>query len=739
MKYILALIVVLLSNQLKASKSVCLVIDGKANYSICVTNNKQQLALANTINKYIEMVSGTTLMVTELHKQRQIIFAPPPDAKINIYNQKADAFCISIHNENIYIFSNTAAGMRHVVYVFIERYLHVYKFSEKLTYTKQQTLCVEPMNLCEEPAFETRSLYYAATTDTTYYDWHGLNGKHDEKNDDKWGMWVHTFKNLIPDSVYFNTHPEYFAFNGVRRRSQLCLSNKEVLQTVINNLRKMMQKDTASLFWSVSQNDNYEYCNCNACKTTDSIEGSQSGTMLRFVNAVAAAFPNKIISTLAYQYTRKPPLITKPAKNVNIMFCSIECGRHLPIEDDPDAAQFRNDFEGWCKLTDNIIVWDYVVQFSNYVSPFPNLHVLQPNIQYFYEHGVRHMFEQASGNVWSDNMALKSYLIAALLWNPYVDVDSLTEKYALLQYGNAAEDMLTYFADLEQQVKQSGAGLDIYGNPITPNNTWLKPEQLSEYESYFESALKNTPTSFHYEIKKLKLPLQYSRLEQAKFYGIGNLGVFENNKGTWQLRQQIKTDLDNFIADCKQLEVTYLNENTYSIFDYEKAWHRIFANGMQGHKAMGAIVTLTPTFSSKYPAKGIETLIDGCKGYDDYRYNWLGWEGTSLEAVVKLKHADSVQSIAVDFMQFQKSWIFYPESVSFHTSIDGVTYHLVKTCQGPTLVTANNFDAHTYKVDFPKQLLQFIKVEAKSILQCPVWHIGAGHDSWIFCDEIIVH
>ncbi|HQV01691.1 MAG TPA: DUF4838 domain-containing protein, partial [Bacteroidia bacterium] len=361
--------------------------------------------------------------------------------------------------EVVYIYSNSKQGLQHAVYVFIERCLHVNKFATKPLFEKRKTITVDSTKITDEPAYTTRSLYYTGTNDAEYITWHGLNGKSADSVKDQWGMWVHTFKNLIPDSVYFDTHPEYYALNGVRRRSQLCLSNEAVLQTVIESLRLMMRKDTASLYWSVSQNDNFEYCTCSQCKTIDSIEGSQSGTMLRFVNKVAAAFPQKIISTLAYQYTRKPPAITKPAKNVNIMFCSIECGRHLPIEDDPQAASFRSDFEGWCKLTDNIMVWDYVVQFSNYVSPFPNIHVLQPNIQYFYEHGVRHIFEQASGSNWSDNMELKSYLIAALLWNPYVDVDSLIERYATLQYGAGADDMITYMVDMEQQLNQSKAPL----------------------------------------------------------------------------------------------------------------------------------------------------------------------------------------------------------------------------------------------------------------------------------------
>ncbi len=108
-------------------------------------------------------------------------------------------------------------------------------------------------------------------------------------------------------------------------------------------------------------------------------------------------FPDKIISTLAYQYTRSAPKKVKPLPNVNIMLCSIECNRSMPIAKDPSSASFVKDIKDWTKLTGNILIWDYVVQFRNYISPFPNLRVLQPNLAFFADNGCRLMFQQGSG------------------------------------------------------------------------------------------------------------------------------------------------------------------------------------------------------------------------------------------------------------------------------------------------------------------------------------------------------
>ena len=91
--------------------------------------------------------------------------------------------------------------------------------------------------------------------------------------------------------------------------------------------------------------------------------------MVWFVNKVARKFPDKIISTLAYWYTRAAPsnIIAEP--NVNIMLCNIESTREKPVFDtDPD---FTNDLKDWGKLSQDILIWDYNIQFANPVSPFP--------------------------------------------------------------------------------------------------------------------------------------------------------------------------------------------------------------------------------------------------------------------------------------------------------------------------------------------------------------------------------
>ena len=85
----------------------------------------------------------------------------------------------------------------------------------------------------------------------------------------------------------------------------------------------------------------------------DEEEGSHAGTNVRFVNAVAErvakVYPQKVIETLAYQYTRRPPAKTRLRDNVMPCLCSIECDCSRPISTGlcEETVRFRDDIEGW--------------------------------------------------------------------------------------------------------------------------------------------------------------------------------------------------------------------------------------------------------------------------------------------------------------------------------------------------------------------------------------------------------
>jgi hypothetical protein len=389
---------------------------------------------AEVLQNYILEISGTALPIIAADKPGspyEILLGQNDrlgERGINIdFNElEADGFVIKTDSMRLIIAGGNFKGTLYGVYTFLEKFLGCRMYSPKVkVIPKQDLIAFDNINLKEIPVIKFRDVHYKVTYHEEFSEWHKLD--HDARGGrPAWGSWVHTFNSLVPPEIYFKDHPEYFALrDGKRLPTQLCLSNPEVLKITIQNLRKQIASNPVAKYWSVSQNDNRQFCMCDNCRAIDDREGSPSGSIISFVNQVADQFPDLMISTLAYEYGRRAPLTLRPRKNVNIMLCSIEARRDIPIAEAPDSASrsLVKDVQDWGKIASDIIVWDYVIQFTNLISPFPNLQVLQPNIKFFADNGVNALFEQGNGDMGGEFAELRSYLISKLMWNPDENVD----------------------------------------------------------------------------------------------------------------------------------------------------------------------------------------------------------------------------------------------------------------------------------------------------------------------------
>ncbi|MEN9522357.1 MAG: hypothetical protein RL065_734, partial [Bacteroidota bacterium] len=384
--FLLSLLVVMVQSVFAQSNEIVLCRNRKALVEILVdTRDLNSMTAAQIIQHYLNKISGAQFQIVE---------------KENL-----------LPTLNYLVYKNP--------YQFLETIDCRYFTSDCIYIPKLDEIKIEPEKIINNTSsFNYREVFYAEAFKGDFPKWNAVVNSKDEKRSE-WGLWVHTFQKLIPSEKYFQSHPEYFSLkNGVRIKDQLCLSNPAVLKLCIDSLQAQIKRNPTARYWSVSQNDNFGYCECDDCKRTDSLEQSHSGSMIKFVNEVAQHFPDKIISMLAYQYTRKAPAHIVPAPNVNIMLCTIECDRSKPLAADTSKGSFVDDLKSWSALTHNILVWDYVINFHHYLMPFPNWQVLQPNLQLFKKYGVQMVFEQGAGNDEKIEMEeLRCYLLAKLLWN----------------------------------------------------------------------------------------------------------------------------------------------------------------------------------------------------------------------------------------------------------------------------------------------------------------------------------
>jgi len=721
----------------------------KSDYKIVIPlhSSPGELKAASELRSYIQQISGAELPVItddNILEEKEIILGNNRHlelikCRVNFDELGPDGFAIVTQGEYLVIAGGFEKGSLYGVYTLLEDHLgcRFYAPGAQLV-PRLDSISLGKIKDRQVPVFDFRELHFPFALDSSYLVWHKLD-RHDGGD---WGMWVHTFQYLLPAERYFGEHPEYFSMiNGTRvDDGQLCLSNPEVLEIVTENLKKKIEKRKEVTYWSVSQNDNYLACECEHCLALDEKYGGPAGTMIYFVNEVAKQFPDKTISTLAYQYTRSAPENIRPEKNVNIMLCTIECNRSRPIADDPSGKAFVKDLKDWSRLTSNILLWDYVVQFRNYISPFPNFHVLQPNLQLFEKYGCEMMFQQGSGQSWSDLSELKSYLIAKLLWDPGANADEIVNDFLYGYYGHAAPYIRQYFDMQHEELKRSGQDLWIYGYPYDGVTSFLSPILINEYEKVFdqaEEAVKDDP-EFLRRVKKARLPLQFAVLDISLHDYNETLSYFDYRDGIPEIKPEMGERLDEFVEEALEAGIERIQEHGITPEEYRETVGRFILKTLEPNLARGKEVRVLTEYSTKYNPAGASALTDGLRGVLDYNFNWLGFQGEDMVAVIDLGKSTTVNRISADFMQFQNAWIFLPEEVLYYGSTDALNFYYLGGVDNTVPDDRPGIFTVPFAINLPGTSFRYLKVEARALKTCPEWHIGAGERSWIFVDEIVV-
>ncbi|MFC4870734.1 DUF4838 domain-containing protein [Negadavirga shengliensis] len=605
MRTLFCLLMTIFFISVSLAQELTLVKNRRSSYKIIIPENPdvQEIEAAKVLQDYLHRISGAYIPVkhddagTDPHEilignVNRPELAAVPKEKLGL-----DGLYIRSTGQKLLITGGPKKGTIYGVYTFLEKYLDCRKYSSTVDdIPKKKTIKINPIDDLDIPAFSFREVFYHDVYTPEYMDWHKLHSHGGRgTSPTEWGYWVHTFHTLLDPMEYGESNPEYFSFYDGKRHSglvpswdgksvqpeaQLCLSNPEVLEIVCENLKVAMDKKPEALYWSVSQNDNVNYCQCEHCAALDAqyaayapeekmyaTHGGQypalgMGSLLTFVNKVAERFPDKIISTLAYQYTRVPPKGIVPRKNVNIMLCSIESTRNEPIE--TGDLSFSSDLEGWGKLTDNILVWDYTIQFSHLLSPFPNLRTLQPNVQFLRKNRVSAVFEQGNIQSGGEFAELRAYLLAKLLWNPDVDIEKEMDGFLDAYYGKAARHVKQYINLLHDNNQgYTGRKLSIFGSPVKETDSYLTPELISEYNTIFdnaEKAVRKHPEQLD-RVRSARLPVFYAMLEIMKDNQVSSprpVGSLQNGKA--KLTPETSQLLYDFIYHCLRTNVSRLSE-----------------------------------------------------------------------------------------------------------------------------------------------------------------------------------
>lgn len=410
---------------------------------------------AKELQVFLRLISGCRIPIVTADE------APPGKKKI-LVGQSAEAATIlpevsfdtlkpdetirKTSGETLLLCGGRPRGSLYAVYTFLEEQLGVHWWTAtEAEIPKKKNITIPALNLRYAPKLEMRDVSYLTSwrnQDPAFIARMKLNGWNSDLKEE-YGCHIpllgacHSFYRHIPPSKYRKAHPEWFSGH------QLCLSNGEMRKELVKNVISMLDKEKAEgkaiSLASVCQEDARFWCECAECKKIIRETGGLSGYLIRFINQVAdevaAVHPETKIVTFAYDLTISPDFKGKVNDNVVIHFAALGANFGKPLDSEQNAETRRN-IEGWRKKAKNIIIWNYIANFTNYLVPHTNSGLLGKDIRFFIRNNGKGIFQQASGDSSLDDMCrFKNWYTAQLLWNPDQDEKKLRKTFLDGYYG----------------------------------------------------------------------------------------------------------------------------------------------------------------------------------------------------------------------------------------------------------------------------------------------------------------
>lgn len=465
-----------------------------------------------------------------------------------------DGFKLVIVPNNISITANSYMGLEYGIYTFLEDFLGCIFATEEYDYIPSYpTINLESTEKIYIPDVKWRAVYAYESLPLGNTDEYGLQWSEKLKlngaGNRGWYKWAHTFYYYISPDEYFDTHPEYFSeYNGKRKHEdgpvsgQLCLTNEDVYRIVSEKMFGYMAENPHMRYWDFSQMDTWinrgTGCRCENCKKLDDAEGSPMGSLLTFINRLAdecaVRFPQNYISTLAYNYSATPPKNIRPRDNVIIKLCLMPGDVTSSVSEprNSKAETSKKIIEEWGAISKNLLIWDYNIDYHQYLMPYPILTALKDNNDFYIDNNVYAIFHQLGRDKGGNSAELSAYVFSKLMWDRNTDVDKLLSRYFGAVYGDAAEPMAQYHTALEQNAYNAGRPLYIYSTVFENTFDYLSNANVAKYLKMFETAAKGVSDQPEIleRVQKAKIGVLYVKAQEISLDIKGKKAALEEWK-----------------------------------------------------------------------------------------------------------------------------------------------------------------------------------------------------------------
>lgn len=426
-------------------------------------------------------------------------------------------------------------------------------------------------------------------------------------------VWHNSFT-FVPPETYNNPddvakyHPKWYSKEVIPKvttskdafTGQLCYTAhgdaeeyEALVQLVVEGCKETINANPQLNCLNIGEQDCYDWCDCPACMATIEHYGSESSTCLLFVNEVARRVKayyedpqviaehgkrDIIITFFAYHRTEKSPTQLNEDGSYSPMN-GIHCEDNVGIVFAPIKAKYNNSFYeeanklyadnmiSWGCVCDNLFVWYYETNFSHYLVPYNTWDTVAESYRFALSCNAVYMYNEGQWNQPISNgfSKLKEYLDAKLLVNVNLNYNDLVDKFFDGFYGDAGEIMRKYFDELQTHYEvinqEYGAIAGGISDDVEKAEYWPR-SLLVKWDNYCKQAMEAIEGVKLIDAEKYKVYYNHILLESIfpryMLYTV-YAGYFDAN--------ELKENRAQFKADCAELGMTLIKENTASTLD----------------------------------------------------------------------------------------------------------------------------------------------------------------------------
>lgn len=193
------------------------------------------------------------------------------------------------------------------------------------------------------------------------------------------------------------------------------------------------------------------------------------------------------------------------------------------------------------------------------------------------------------------------------------------------------------------------------------------------------------------------------------------------------------------IQDSKEIEARQIYSFIYQGDTIVNSSGWVSAKYAKRDKSLS--LKLFSVYDDQYAAAGSNTLIDGVRGNKEYRTgDWQGYWATDITGEVEFETARTITEFGIGCLRDVRSWIFFPAELKIEVSYDGINYTYSDAIELALATEDEQTAEHSeLTIDLednrPVKKIRFTLINPG---KCPDWHLGAGNDTWMFVDELII-